>query len=154
LNRPHIFSLFCWSSKIHVSLTHIVSSLSPIRCCLSSGSRHHVSFPLNQDELNGSASSFGNASFPRLPSRVKTEALNLYHRRRSSLVDHLTPIVHYYKNGISSLPNVPNHSTASLFCLLPSQSTTLSELHTSSSFPFTVVPYTPLIYTTTPTVTN
>jgi hypothetical protein len=47
-----------------------------------------------------------------------------------------------------------DHSTASLFCLLPSQSTTPSELHPPSSFLLTVVPHTSSLHTMTPMMMN
>jgi hypothetical protein len=43
-----------------------------------------------------------------------------------------------------------HHSTASPFCLLPSQSTMLSELHSSSSFSFTAVSCPSSLHTMTP----
>jgi hypothetical protein len=90
-----------------------VFSLSPPRYCLSFGQRHHIivlchaSFPLSQDELAASASSFGNALSCRLPSRTKIEALNLHHRRRLHFSDHRTPTIHCYKKIISILVTLP-----------------------------------------------
>jgi hypothetical protein len=50
----------------------------------------HAYFPLNQDELTAFASSFGNASSCRLPSRVETEVLNSHHHNLSPSPDRLT----------------------------------------------------------------
>jgi hypothetical protein len=54
----------------------------------------------------------------------------------------------------SSLGHSPHHSTASPFCILPSQSTTLLELHPPLSFSFTVVPRLSSLCTTTSIVAN
>jgi hypothetical protein len=104
-----IFSL----SKIHVSSTGVVSSLSPLRCCLSTV-RHlhaaascHASFPLNQDELVASTSSSDNALSLRLFSRVETEAFNSHHHSRPPSLDRPTPILHCYKKIISTLNTLP-----------------------------------------------
>jgi hypothetical protein len=62
-------------SKICVSPTGVISSISPPRWRLSSCRRRHSAvpchayFPWSQDELVVSASSFSNASSRRLPSR-------------------------------------------------------------------------------------
>jgi hypothetical protein len=96
-------------SKIRVSPTGIVSSLSPRRGCIFFGrcchtaAPCHTSFPWSQDELVASASSSGNASFHRLSSRVETEALNLHHHHRPASLDRLTFTLHYYKKVISTL---------------------------------------------------
>jgi hypothetical protein len=103
-----IFFIFR-SSKIRVSPTSVVSSLSPPRCRLSSDRRRHTvapchtSFPLSQDELATSTSSFGNALSCRLPSLVETEALNHHHCHRLSSPDLPTLTLHWYKNIISTL---------------------------------------------------
>jgi hypothetical protein len=47
-----------------------------------------------------------------------------------------------------------HHSTASLFCLFPNQSTTPSKLHPLLSFYFTAVPHLSSLHITTPTVMN
>jgi hypothetical protein len=107
-----IFLIF-WPSKIHVSPTGVISSLSPPRCCLSSGWRHHTVvpchtfFPLSQDELDASASSSCNPFSRRISSRAKTEVLNPYHHHRLPSPDRLTPTLHYYKKIISTLPTFP-----------------------------------------------
>jgi hypothetical protein len=94
-----------------------VSSLSPPRCRLSSGRRHyatalcHPSFPLNQDELAASASSFGIALSPHLPSQAKTEVLNLHHRHRLPFSDRLTPTLHCYRKIIPTLTTLPTTQT-------------------------------------------
>jgi hypothetical protein len=101
------------SSKIHVSPTCIVSSLSPPWCRLSSDqSRHatapcHTSYPLSQDELIVSASSSGNALSRHLPSRAKTKALNPHHHRRLPSPNRLTSTLHCYKKNISTLVTLP-----------------------------------------------
>jgi hypothetical protein len=103
-----IFIIF-WHSKIHVSPTSVVSSISPPRCRLSSSRcRHavtscHTSFPLSQDELAASASSYSNTLSRRLPSRVETEAFNLHHHRTLPFLDHPTLTLDYYKKIISTL---------------------------------------------------
>jgi hypothetical protein len=159
LNQPCEFSTFFWLSKICFSLTDIVSSLSPPQCCLSSDRSHHdaapcgTSFPWSQNELAASTSSFGNASSHCLPSRAKIEVLNLHHR--GSHPPQTGRLLPSSAIKMSSQPfHSPYHSTASPFCLLPSQSTTPSELHPSSSFPFTIVPRLSSLNTTTPTVMN
>jgi hypothetical protein len=64
---------------------------------------YHASFPLSQDKLAGSTSSFDNVSSIRLPSRVETGALNPHHHSKSPSPDRLTPTLHYYKKIISIL---------------------------------------------------
>jgi hypothetical protein len=103
-----IFFIFRFS-KIHVSLTSVVSSLSLLRYCLSSSRCRHATvsccayFRWSQNELAISTSSSNNASSQYLISRAKIEALNLHHRRWSSFPDHPTPTLHRYKNVISTL---------------------------------------------------
>jgi hypothetical protein len=88
-----IFFIFR-SSKIRVSPTGVVSSLSPPLSRLSSGRcRHatapcHASFPLSQDELATSASSSDNALSRHLPSGTKIKAWNPHHHRRLPSPDH------------------------------------------------------------------
>jgi hypothetical protein len=109
----HMDFIYFWPNKIHVNPTGVVSSLSPPRCRLSFGrcchavTPCHASFPLSQDELAVSTSSSGNALSRRLPSQVKTEALNLHHRRRLPSSDCPTPILHCYKKIISILATLP-----------------------------------------------
>jgi hypothetical protein len=139
--------------------TGVVSSLSPLRCRLSScRCRHvaascHTSFPWSQDKLVASASSYGNTLSYCLPSRTEIEALNLHHRRGPPSSDRSTPTLHCYKKVISTLPTL-HHSTTSPFCLLPSQSITPSELHPLLSSPFTTVSYSSSLCTMRPTVMN
>jgi hypothetical protein len=64
---------------------------------------YHASFPLSQDELAASTSSFGNALSRYLPSRVETKALNLHHCCRLPSPDHPTITLHCYKRIISTL---------------------------------------------------
>jgi hypothetical protein len=148
------------SGKIYVSLTDIISSFSPPRFHLSSGQcchtamSCHASFSWSQDELATSASFSDNASSRHLFPRAKTKALNPHHHRWPSSPDRLTLTLHYYKKGHLNLAHSLDHSTTSPFYLLPSQSTTLSELHPPSSFPFTVVPCPLSLHTMTPTVMN
>jgi hypothetical protein len=103
-----IFFIFL-PSKIRVSLAGVVSSIFPPWYHLSSDRRHHAtapcraSFSLSQDELAVSASSSSNDSSRRIPSRTKTEALNLRYHRRPPSSDHPTPILHCYENVISVL---------------------------------------------------
>jgi hypothetical protein len=113
----------------------------------------YASFRLSQDEIAASASSSGKASSRRLPSRAETKAMNTHHRRWPPSLDHPTPTLHCCKKVISTLVS-PHHSTTSLFCLLPSQSTMPLELHPSLSFPFTSVPHPSSLCTMTPTVMN
>jgi hypothetical protein len=97
------------SSKICISPTVVVSSISPPRCHLSSGRRRHApvpchaSFPSSQDELDISNSSFGNVSSCRLPSQAETEALNPYHHHRLPSSNRPTSTIHCYKKIISTL---------------------------------------------------
>jgi hypothetical protein len=147
-------------SKIRISSIDVVSSLSSPQCRFSSGRhRHaaapcHASSPLSQDVLVASASSFGNTLFRRLPSRAEIKALNPYHHRRLPSPNRLTPTCSTAIKSHLILGHSPHHSTTSLFYLLPSQSTTSSELRTYSSFPFTAVSRPSCLCTTTPTVTN
>jgi hypothetical protein len=112
-------------SKIRVSLTHIVSSLFPLQCRISSDRHHHTAtlghdfFPLSQDELAVSVLSSGNTLSRRLPSRVETEALNSHHCHRLSSSDRPTPTLHSYRKIISTLTTLPTthlclHFTTSL----------------------------------------
>jgi hypothetical protein len=148
------------SSKIRVTPTDVVSSLSPPRCRLFSIWRFHAaapchtSFSLSQDKLAASASSSGNALSRRLCSQAEIETLNSYHRGRLPSLNRLTPTLQCYKKIISILCILPHQLTMFPFYLLPSQSTTPSKLHPSSSFPFTVVLRPSSLRTTTPTVMN
>jgi hypothetical protein len=95
--------------KIHISLTDVVSSISPPWCHFSSDRhRHtatpcHTSFPLSQDELTASTLSSNNALSHRLPLRAETKTLNLQHRLRLLSSIRPTHILHCYKNTISTL---------------------------------------------------
>jgi hypothetical protein len=127
LNRPRIIFIF-WSSKIYISSTDVVSSLSTPQCCLSSSQhRHatascHASFLLRQDEFTASVSSFDNALSHRLPSQIETKALNSHHKYRLSSLDLLTPTLNCYKKIIDlNLSHSSHHSTVSSFYLLSSQ---------------------------------
>jgi hypothetical protein len=97
------------SSRICISPTVVVSSISPPRCHLSSGRRRHApvpchaSFPSSQDELDISNSSFGNVSSCRLTSQAETEALNPYHHHRLPSSNRPTSTIHCYKKIISTL---------------------------------------------------
>jgi hypothetical protein len=102
-----------WPSKIHVSLTGVVSSLFPAWCHLSS-SRYchiivscHTSFPWIQAKLVSSASSSDITLSRHLPSRAKTEALNPHHHRRPPSLDRLTLTLHCYKKVLSTLATLP-----------------------------------------------
>jgi hypothetical protein len=80
----------------------------PPRCRLSFDRRRHTTvlchvFLLSQEDLAASASSSSNAWCCRLPSRVKTEALNPHHRGRLPSLDRSTPTLHCYKRIISTL---------------------------------------------------
>jgi hypothetical protein len=103
-----IFFIF-WPSKICVSLTSVVFFFFPPRCHLSSSRRRHTatschaSFPLSQDDLTASTSSFSNASSYRFASWAKTEPLNLLHHHRPPSPDRPTPTLHYYKKVILTL---------------------------------------------------
>jgi hypothetical protein len=118
-----IFLIF-WLSKICVSPTGVVSSLSPPQCRLSSGQHHHTAafyhafFPLTQEELAAFTSSSSNTLSHRLLSKVETEALNLHHHRRLPSPDRPTPTLNCYKKIISTLNTL---------------STTQSRLHFASS---------------------
>jgi hypothetical protein len=107
-----IFFIFR-DSKIRLSPIGIVSSISSLRCRLSSDQRRHAttpyyaSFLLSQDKFVVSASSFDNASSCRLPSRAETNVLNLHRRRQLRLSDHLTHTLYYYRKVISTLTTLP-----------------------------------------------
>jgi hypothetical protein len=144
---------------IHVSPTDVVSFIFPPQCRLSS-CRYchtiapcHTSFPWSQYELTVYSSSLGNASFPRLSPRTETEALNRYHHHRPSYPDRPTPTLHCYKKVNSTLVTLPT-TQMSPFYIFPSQSITPSELHTLSSFSFTVIPRSSSLRTAAPTVIN
>jgi hypothetical protein len=100
---------FFWPSKIHVSPTGIISSLSHPWCRLSSSRRRHTAAPCHasllwsQDKLATPASSSGNAFSHRLPSRAEIKTLNSHHRHRSPSINHSTTILYCYKNVISTL---------------------------------------------------
>jgi hypothetical protein len=94
-----IFFIF-WFSKIRISSTGIVSFLSLPRCRLFSGRRRHVVSHLLpiEDELAAFTPSSGHVSLCRLPSRVKIDALNSYHRHWPPTI-----ILQCYKKVISTL---------------------------------------------------
>jgi hypothetical protein len=111
LNRQLEFSLFFCSirftstqlaSSTPFSLpgvaSHPVDIATHIAPC-------HVSFPLNQDELADSASSFDNASSSRLSSR--TETLNPYYHNMTLSLYHPTLTLYCYKKIISILITLP-----------------------------------------------
>jgi hypothetical protein len=107
-----IFFIF-WPSKIHVSPTDIVSSISPPWCHIFFGRRRHttalchVYFLLSQDELASFASSSDNVLYCRLPSRAETKSLNLHHRHMLSSPYRPTPTLHCYKKIITILATLP-----------------------------------------------
>jgi hypothetical protein len=109
LNQTCGFYSIFWPSKIHVSLTSIVSSLSHRRCRLSSDRcRHtvmscHASFLWSQDRLSNFVLSFSNASSRHLPFRAKIEALSPHHRSRRPSPYRLTSTLHYYKKKYLNL---------------------------------------------------
>jgi hypothetical protein len=117
-----IFFIF-QSGKIRVNPTGVIASLSPPRCHPSSGQRRHVAAPCHaafswsQDEPIASASSSGNVSSHRLPSRTEFEALNPYHTtgypHQTVWLPPFTAIKYHLNFGRS-----PHHSTTSSFCLL------------------------------------
>jgi hypothetical protein len=146
LNRSYGFSLFFGP----VRLARIVPSLSPLRCRLSSGRRRHVAaschacFPLSQDELVASSSSFVNGSSYHLLSQVKTESLNPHRRRRPPSSYSSTLIIHGYKNVISTLLTL-SITQSHLYC-----ASSLAEHHVIGAPPVTVISFhrrpTPIIY--------
>jgi hypothetical protein len=93
----HVNFLHFWPSKVRVSPTSVVSSLSPPEYRISSDRRHHAaalchtSFPLSQDELAASALSFSNASSCRLPSeelpKMKSTYVQTHVRNPITIVD-------------------------------------------------------------------
>jgi hypothetical protein len=97
----------------HASPTSSVSSLSSPRCRLSSDRRRHAatschtSFPLSQDELTASVSSFTNALSRYVLSRVKTEVLNSHHRAKVTLPGSSNFHLYCYKKIISILITLP-----------------------------------------------
>jgi hypothetical protein len=153
LNRPRGFSSFF--GPVRFTSAQLASShpFSLPMCCLSSATPCHTSFPLNQDELAVSALSSDNASSHHFPSRAETEVLNPYHcRRLPSQTTQLSPSIAI--KDYLNLDHSPHHSITSLFCLQISQSTTPSEIHSSTSFPFTIVSRSSSLCTTTPMVIN
>jgi hypothetical protein len=101
--------LHFWSSKICVSPTGVISSLSPPRCCLSSGRHHAVScfLPLKPRRTRCICFIFRQRFIPSPPSRAKTKALNPHYHHRPPFSDNLTPTLHCYKKVISTLPTLP-----------------------------------------------
>jgi hypothetical protein len=85
---------------------------------------------------------------PPLSSRNK-KVLNPHHCHRSTSLNRPTLTLYCYKKVISTFDLSPHHSIVSPFYLLPSQSTTSSELHTSPWFPFTSTPHLSSLRTTT-----
>jgi hypothetical protein len=79
-------------------------------CCAMS---HFLS--MTHDVLVASVSSFGNASFCRLPSWAKTKAFNPHHRRRPPFSDSPTPTLYSYKKVISTLPPFSDSPTPILY---------------------------------------
>jgi hypothetical protein len=63
----------------------------------------HASFPFSQDGIATSTSSSGIVLSHHLPSRAKTEALNLHHHRRLPFSDRPSPTLNCYKKIISIL---------------------------------------------------
>jgi hypothetical protein len=144
LNLHHLFvatELTVWiffifqSNKIRVRSIDVVSSLFCPWCCFSFGwqchdaAPCHVSFPWSQDELDAFASSSGNASSRHLPSRAKTEALNLNYHRRPPSLDSPTPTLHCYKKSISTLTTLSTTQSRLYFTL----SLTTAPRHRSST---------------------
>jgi hypothetical protein len=119
----------------HASPTTGVSSLSSPRCRLSSDRhRHaatscHTSFPLSQDELTASVSSFTNALSHYLPSRAKTEVLNSHHHAQATLLRSSNFHLYCYKKIISILITLP--TTQLRLCF--TSSITRSSRHRSST---------------------
>jgi hypothetical protein len=68
-----------------------------------------ASFPWSQNELAVSASSSSNVLSCRLPSQVKTKALNPHHRHKPPSPDRVTLTLHYYKKIISILTTIPTN---------------------------------------------
>jgi hypothetical protein len=107
-----IFFFIFQSSKIHVSPTSIVSSLSSPWCRLSSvrcrhaATPYHASFPWSQDDLAASASSSSNTLSRCLPPQTETKALNPHQRRRPPSPNHPILILHCYKNVILTLTTI------------------------------------------------
>jgi hypothetical protein len=147
-------------SKIHVNPTDVVSSIFPLQCHVSSGRRRYAVVPclalfsLSQDELTVSVSSSENVSSCRLHSPAETEALNPHHRRVLPSSDRPTFTIHRYKKDHLNIDHSSHHSIVSLFCLLPSQSTTSSKLHPPSLFSFTILSHSLSLHITTFTMIN
>jgi hypothetical protein len=147
------------SSKIRVSPTSVVSSLSTFRCHISSGPRRHTaapchaSFSWSQDEFAAFASSSGNTSSRRLPSRAKTKALNLHYRRRPPSPDRLTPTLHYYKKDISTLITFLTTQLSLYFASSLARAPRYQSSTRCHRF-FTIIPRPSSLCTTIPTITN
>jgi hypothetical protein len=100
----------------------------------------HASFSWSQDELTVSSLSSSNTSSHRIYPQAETKALNSHHHHRPPYPDRPTLTLHYYEKIASTLPTLPTTQSCLHFCLLPSQSTTSSELHPPPLFSFTVIP--------------
>jgi hypothetical protein len=130
-----MYFLYFWPSKIRISPTDVIFSVSPLRCHLYSDRRRHATasyhtlFPRSQNELAVSASSSHNASSNLLPSRAKNKALNPHHHCRPPSPDHMTPTVHCFKKVISILITI---STIQL-CLYVISSLARASRHRSST---------------------
>jgi hypothetical protein len=155
-----IFFIF-WLSKIHVSPTSIISSLSPLTGATSpptddAASLHRVMLP-----------SYGakTRSLPPLhllltlhPVAISFEAKLKYLIRTTDTgnppqVVGLTPSITIKKYHIN-LSHSFHYSAASPFYLISNQSTISSELHPPSLFSFTVVSCPLSLHTMTPAVMN
>jgi hypothetical protein len=132
-----IFFIF-HPSKIFISPTNIVSSLSPHRCHLSTSQRRHIatschaSFSLSQDDLIVFVLFSSNVLSRRLPSR----ALNLHHHHMLPSLDRLTFTLNCFKKIILTLANLLTTQPHLYFYLLNSQTTTSLELQPPPPFPF------------------
>jgi hypothetical protein len=151
-----IFFLF-QPNKICVSPTDVVSSLFPLRCRLSSDRCHctvsrffpiepiwtrYIHFILQQCFISLRLLSSRNWRIEFAPPQQATLSRPSDSHPQLIQKDHLNH-GHY-----------SHHSITSLFFLLTSQSTTSSELHPPSSFPFTVVSRPSSLHTMTLTLMN
>jgi hypothetical protein len=157
VNWPHVFSSFF--SLVRFASAQLTSSppFSLPRCYLSSDRCHHSAAPCHTSFLLSKTSSLPPLHLMTTLHPIASPLeLKLKHWIRNTAVGYLLgpPDFHpplLYKYHLN-LGHSPHHSTASLFYLLPRQSTTPSYLHQPSSFSFIVVSRPSSLCTIAPTV--
>jgi hypothetical protein len=143
-----------WSSKIRITPTSVISSLFPPWWCLSHLADIvtpplYVTFPSHGANTSSLTllhlSTTLHPIVPPLEVKSKHWIRTTGHPSQTVWLPPSTAIKRSYQ---------PHHLITSLFYLLPSQSTTTSELHLSLSFIFTTVTRPSSLRTTTSTITN